>query len=131
MSELKFEEIKVGDKFEDIDEDEWGVVVEVAPEYIRINWGTSGDLSYFEDEFHILQKYDTYIPVHSAVTSPPHYKLPNGTELIDIIRDETFTRGSLIKYVVRAPHKGNELQDLLKARQFLNWEIERVEKESK
>lgn len=34
-----------------------------------------------------------------------------------------------MKYVLRAPYKGNELQDLLKAREYLNWEIERVQSE--
>lgn len=63
----------------------------------------------------------------SAVTKPAHYDLPGGIQVIDLIRDESFLRGNLIKYVFRAPHKGNELEDLKKAAEYLKWEIERVE----
>ena len=50
--------------------------------------------------------------------------------MIEITRHETFLRGNVIKYVMRAPYKGNELQDLLKAQQYLEWEIQRVEQAS-
>lgn len=62
---------------------------------------------------------------------PSHYGLPNGTQLIDIIRYYTFTRGNVLKYVVRAGRKGppeQELTDLLKARQYLDWDIEDTRK---
>jgi len=45
---------------------------------------------------------------------------------MDVVRHETFLRGNVIKYLWRAPYKGNELQDLLKAREYLDKEIERV-----
>lgn len=61
------------------------------------------------------------------VKKASHYNShPSGIEVIDIIREESFLRGNIIKYVMRAPYKGNELQDLLKARQNLDWEIDRV-----
>lgn len=62
-----------------------------------------------------------------AVTKPAHYDLPGGIQVIDLIRGESFLRGNLLKYVFRAPHKGNELEDLKKAAEYLKWEIERVE----
>ena len=65
----------------------------------------------------------------SSVDSPPHYDLPGGVQVIDLIRDESFLRGNLIKYVFRAPHKGNELEDMRKAAKYLKWEIERLENE--
>lgn len=71
-------------------------------------------------------------PAHAAATAddpvhhPSHYQLPSGIEVIDITRHESYLRGNILKYVLRAPHKGNELQDLEKARQYLDWEIERV-----
>jgi hypothetical protein len=57
-----------------------------------------------------------------------HYRQhPSGIEAIEITRHETFLRGNIIKYVLRAPYKGSELSDLIKAREYLEWEIERLE----
>lgn len=66
--------------------------------------------------------------MNDAVKNPKHYKHPSGVEVIDITRYESFLRGNIIKYVLRAPYKGNELQDLKKAAQYLEWEIERIER---
>lgn len=63
-----------------------------------------------------------------VVKNPSHYKHPSGIEVIDITRYESFLRGNIIKYVLRAPYKGSELQDLKKAAQYLEWEIERIER---
>lgn len=60
-----------------------------------------------------------------------HYKQhPSGIEAIQITRHESFLRGNIIKYLLRAPYKGAELSDLKKALQYLQWEIERVENET-
>jgi hypothetical protein len=65
------------------------------------------------------------------VQHPSHYTShPSGIETIEITRHETFLRGNILKYVLRAPHKGTESQDLRKAAQYLQWEIERVEQSS-
>lgn len=67
----------------------------------------------------------------NEIEHPAHYNAhPSGIETIEITRHETFLRGNILKYVLRAPYKGNELQDLLKAQQYLAWEIERVEEET-
>lgn len=59
-----------------------------------------------------------------------HYKShPSGIEAIEITQYESFLRGNILKYVLRAPYKGSEYEDLLKAAEYLNWEIERVEEE--
>lgn len=63
------------------------------------------------------------------VQSPSHYDLRGGLKVIDIVRDESFLRGNVIKYVLRAPHKQNELEDMKKALRYLTWEIERLENE--
>ena len=63
-----------------------------------------------------------------VVKNPRHYAHPSGIEVIDITRYESFLRGNIIKYVMRAPYKGAELQDLQKAAQYLEWEIERVKR---
>lgn len=66
--------------------------------------------------------------MNDPVKHPKHYFHPSGIEVIDITRYESFLRGNILKYVLRAPYKGNELQDLKKAAQYLNWEIERIER---
>lgn len=63
-----------------------------------------------------------------VISEPEHYTThPSGVEPIQITKYETFLRGNIIKYVMRAPYKGTELQDMKKARQYLDWEIERLE----
>lgn len=65
--------------------------------------------------------------MNDAVEHPSHYTAhPSGIEVIEIVRHESFLRGNVLQYVLRAPCKGRELEDLLKARQNLDWEIERV-----
>lgn len=63
----------------------------------------------------------------SEIRKAPHYNNhPSGIECMEVVKHETFLRGNIIKYVWRAPYKGNELQDLRKAREYLDLEIERV-----
>ena len=38
--------------------------------------------------------------------------------------------GNVIKYVLRAPSKGKELQDLMKAKEYLDLAIKELEKEN-
>ena len=54
------------------------------------------------------------------VNHPPHYKT-GGVETIDFIeaKDLGYHLGNVIKYVSRAKHKGNELEDLKKAQWYL------------
>jgi hypothetical protein len=63
-----------------------------------------------------------------SVNHPSHYTF--GTiEVITVIEDWDlgYHRGNIVKYVARAPHKGNELQDLKKARWYLDRLIEQLE----
>lgn len=61
-----------------------------------------------------------------------HYQgHPSGIEPIAICKHETFIRGNLLKYILRAPYKGDELKDMEKAKQYLDWEIERIKAEMK
>ena len=67
----------------------------------------------------------------SEIKKASHYnKHPSGIECMEVVKYETFLRGNVLKYVWRAPYKGNELQDLLKAREYLDLEIERVRTQS-
>jgi hypothetical protein len=54
------------------------------------------------------------------VNHPPHYKT-GGIETIDFIeaKELGYHLGNVIKYVSRAKHKGNELEDLKKAQWYL------------
>jgi hypothetical protein len=62
------------------------------------------------------------------IYKPKHYTShPSGIEPITISRHESFLRGNVIKYVLRAPYKGAELEDLRKAKYYLEMEIERLE----
>jgi len=56
-----------------------------------------------------------------AVNHPPHYKV-GGIETIDFIEAKglDYNLGNVVKYVTRADHKGNKLQDLEKARWYLD-----------
>ena len=67
---------------------------------------------------------------NDSVNEPQHYKLDGlGIESIDVIKAvlredgfKAFCRGSALKYLIRADHKGG-VEDLEKARVYLNWEI--------
>ena len=57
-----------------------------------------------------------------------HYDNGKEYDLIDVINDYNvnFCRGNVIKYVVRAGKKKDEMQDLLKAKDYLEREINRI-----
>jgi hypothetical protein len=61
-----------------------------------------------------------------ASLSPSHYEHPSGIQAIQINAFESFNRGNIIKYVMRAPYAGKEVQDLMKAATYLGEEIERL-----
>lgn len=64
------------------------------------------------------------------INRPEHYT-KGGIEVREFIDSWKldFNSGNVIKYVVRAPYKGTELQDLKKAQNYLNHLIELKEKE--
>jgi len=65
---------------------------------------------------------------HDAVEHPQHYTF-GAVEVIDAIEawQLGFHLGNVVKYVVRAAHKGHYLEDLRKARWYLEREIQRFE----
>ncbi|MFD7552995.1 DUF3310 domain-containing protein [Streptomyces sp. NPDC059835] len=68
----------------------------------------------------------------SAVDHPSHYTwLPNGLEVIDLTENLNFSRGNAVKYLCRAGRKdaATELEDLKKARWYIDREIHRLSKE--
>lgn len=60
-----------------------------------------------------------------------HYYKRGGMETIDIIEafELNFSRGNIIKYVLRAGHKDDELKDLKKALYYIQREIKRLEEQ--
>lgn len=72
---------------------------------------------------------------NDSVSHPNHYQSKSGLEVIDVIRTftedltgvESFYTGNILKYMCRWKKK-NSLEDLKKARQYLDWLIEKVEK---
>tara|TARA_R110000772_G_scaffold14786_1_gene42453 strand:+ start:701 stop:913 length:213 start_codon:yes stop_codon:yes gene_type:complete len=62
------------------------------------------------------------------VNHPRHYTShPSGIEAIEVTRHMNFNLGNAVKYVWRADLKGNSLQDLQKARFYINDEIKRLQ----
>jgi hypothetical protein len=58
------------------------------------------------------------------VNSPPHYRV-GGIETIDFIeaKNLNYNLGNAVKYITRADHKDNRVQDLEKARWYIEREI--------
>ena len=75
-----------------------------------------------------------FIPIEedSSVDHPSHYTShPSGVECIDITKHHNFCIGNVIKYCWRAGLKevSPKLEDLKKARKYLEFEIKRIEDE--
>lgn len=66
-------------------------------------------------------------PVGDAV-NPSHYVFPGNVQVIDITRHLGFLEGNAVKYLCRAGRKGDRLEDLKKARKYLDYAIEDLEK---
>lgn len=64
------------------------------------------------------------------INHPEHYCYGK-YEPIDVIRDWQldFCLGNVVKYIARAGRKGDTLEDLKKAKQYIEFEIEAIERE--
>lgn len=68
--------------------------------------------------------------VINNVNHPPHYKQhPSGIECIQIVEHFNFNLGNAIKYIWRCDYKNKKLEDLLKAKFYINREINRLKQE--
>ena len=64
------------------------------------------------------------------INHPPHYGgADNPHEPIKVIEyyGLGFCLGNCVKYILRAPYKGTQIEDLMKARWYLDREISRME----
>lgn len=67
--------------------------------------------------------------ISDPVNHPTHYNShPSGVEAIAICEHMNFCVGNAIKYLFRAGKKGDLLEDIKKARWYLDREISRLEK---
>lgn len=70
-----------------------------------------------------------------TVNHPRHYstlaascdKCGDSIECIEVVRHMNFNLGNVVKYIWRAGHKGNVLEDLKKALWYLQDEVSRLE----
>ena len=62
-----------------------------------------------------------------TVNHPPHYKV-GGIETIDFIEAKglDYCLGNVVKYITRADHKGNKIEDLRKAQWYLTRAISKI-----
>jgi hypothetical protein len=65
----------------------------------------------------------------NAVNHPKHYTShPSGIECITVTEHMSFNLGNAVKYIWRSDLKSDDLEDLQKARWYLDREIARREK---
>lgn len=76
-----------------------------------------------------IATFTSNVSVKDNVNHPEHYKT-GGIETIDFIEAKSlgYHLGNVVKYVTRADHKGNRLEDLKKAQWYLNRAISNLEK---
>ena len=74
-----------------------------------------------------IEVVTTEEPKADPVNHPAHYKV-GGIETIDFIEAKKlgYNLGNVVKYIARADHKANTVEDLCKARWYLNREIARL-----
>lgn len=64
-----------------------------------------------------------------SVNHPAHYTAhPSGVECITVVEHFNFNLGNAVKYIWRAGLKAGLVEDLKKARWYLDREIERIER---
>ena len=65
--------------------------------------------------------------MNDPVNHPKHYTAhPSGVEAIEITEHFNFNKGNAIKYIWRSADKGKEVEDLRKARWYIDREIARI-----
>lgn len=70
----------------------------------------------------------TIVVSDDPVKHPDHYTWIPGIECMDVVRWFNFPIGAAIKYLWRCEHKGTKIQDLKKAIQCIEFEIEKEKK---
>ena len=68
---------------------------------------------------------------HSDMVNHPKHYTAGKFEVIDVIEDQKlcFHLGNVVKYVFRSAHKGKQIEDLKKARWYLDRKIQSLEQQ--
>jgi hypothetical protein len=82
------------------------------------------NIGIFSSDKSVAQQIEMFEPKSDPVNNPTHYTV-GGIETIDFIEAKQlgYNLGNVIKYLTRADHKGNKLEDLRKAQWYLTREI--------
>jgi len=103
---------------------------DVSPE----EWNSLAAQSNFSWSNEIKEKLDECIDKFDDVKKPKHYNFGR-YETIDVIVDTlgefdaiNYCHGNVLKYVIRARHKGKPIQDFEKAAWYLNKAVELLKK---
>lgn len=114
-------------------------VVDVVSGTVRVKFdGKDYSKGIYVDNLELVEKAETVrrlkpepevAPDHNPVNHPKHYTShPSGVECITITQHMGFNLGNAFKYIWRADLKGNSLEDLRKAKFYLDVEIAMREK---
>lgn len=81
-----------------------------------------------DDRYLVLHPKNPLLPtIQDLVNHPPHYTShPSGVECIQVTEHLNFCVGNAIKYLWRAGEKGSYVQDLEKAKWYIEREIARM-----
>lgn len=84
-----------------------------------------------ESELKVAHKYEGAKKAevtNDSVNHPSHYTAYKGVEVIDLTEQMNFNKGNAVKYICRAGLKSpeTELEDLHKARWYIDREIDRI-----
>jgi len=100
--------------------------LKVKPNYVyQVKWNNKAKKKKKDDSVEQLDWID-YDEYKSKIEHPDHYTL-GGIETWDFIEAKrlNYNLGNVVKYVTRCDHKGSPIEDLQKARQYLDREIQR------
>lgn len=90
-----------------------------------------------KENLEMIDKVNSLIETKDMVNHPEHYQGVYGLEAKEVMRNfiskyqNAYVGAmvcSVLKYILRAPAKGKQLEDLMKAREHINYAIDELEK---
>jgi uncharacterized membrane protein len=91
-------------------------------------WAHRGEDARYMQEHHVARAASVSTSPPDLVNHPPHYTAhPSGVECIKITEHMGFCLGNAVKYIWRADLKGDAVEDLEKARWYIDREIAKRE----
>lgn len=90
--------------------------------------GEGNEYEQKDGKWQVVATVTSNTPISDNVNHPEHYKV-GGIETIDFIEAKklNYHLGNVVKYVTRADHKGDRLENLQKAQWYLNREIAKAQ----